>query len=258
MKHHLHDQIQALRRKSGPIRYANTGTLNVSGEVRGMSAETALDKRIIQGYLFTWAEPNRHREKFNMRAFDKTIRENGPNSGSPNTFPLLWQHDPAEPLAKLDVVEPDRVGLFIRSKPLDDITTADRALKQVRSGTVNGFSGGFYPMWEKSEWNEDEEIIIHNEVMLLEASLVTIPSDANTFVKRSAEEINDILDQVEYFIRSLPKNRRLEARHILTLYKSLEDGAEPLKAAAEALDAVTPEPVKRSIDYRFLIDNLKL
>lgn len=253
----MHEKISNLKRESSPIRYGATGAFNVSGELRGMSAETALDKRIIQGYLFTFGTRNRHRESFKRSAFDKTIREHGPNSGSHNTIPLLWQHDPAEPLAKFDMMEPDDYGLFVRSKPLDDIDTADRAIKQIRSGTVNGFSGGFYPVWDKAEYDEETNTVVYGEVMILEGSVVTVPSDTQTFIKRSAEEIDDIVDQVEYFIRSLPKNKRLEARHILTQFKSLYESEEPLKQVANALSEVTPEPVKRSIDYKGLLFDIQ-
>ncbi len=251
----LHQQIEALKRNSAPLRYGSLGGLDIRGEIRGMSGETALDRRIIQGYLFTFGTKNRHKESFSRSAFDKTIRENGPQTGGHNTPPLLWQHDPSEPLAKFDLIETDSYGVFVRSKPLDDTETADRALKQVRSGTVNGMSGGFYPVWDKTEWKEEEQTILHNEVILLEGSLATVPSDVNTFIKRSAEEVDDILDQVEYFIRSLPKNKRLEARHLLTLYKSLES-AEP-QNIKKALESVTPEPVKRSIDYAALLLEFK-
>lgn len=206
---------------------------------------TLLDQRIVRGYSSLWSSKNSHREIFLKGAYAKSIDERGPSSNSAQPIKFLRQHEQSDVLSLFETLEEDDLGLKFRTKPLDPIDSADRVLIQLRSGTLNNYSNGFLPVWDKAEYDEKEDTIIYREAKLFEISTVGLASDENTFTIRNMAEFTEqelnLNDEIEYYIKTLPRALQLEARTLFcrqhTLYESkpqpaLEPSTEPNKNGA--------------------------
>lgn len=247
----MHPKIQELKSLAAPInyRYAEIGQ-SATLEKRS----SLLDERIVEGYGFIWGQKNLHNERFFKGAFERSIRENGPNSGA--AYQLKFRNRHGYSLALFDELIEDEIGLYFRTKPLDKVAGADDVLTQLRSGTLNNFSGGFNYVFELNsmKWNDIEDCIDIFNARLFEISVEDIPSDLSTYAKRSIEDEDELFDDTEEFIKSLPRRQQLEARHIFARHKSLNN-VESLDEKLKVLNVAKPIE-ERAIDYDYLIKNL--
>lgn len=244
----LHPRILELKRRASAINYSS-----VSVTAKGELKESLLDERVIEGYAVIWGQRNMHGEKFVKGCFAKSIREHGPGSGSSYEIKCLYNHNTDEPLALFQELKEDDIGLYFRTKPLDPTERAEQTLIQLRSGTLNNYSQGFNYIWDKLEWEEETESLIVKEAMLFELSVATIPSGLNTYTIRSVDDLDYLNDETEYFIKSLPRAKQLEARQLFARHKSLID-IEPLEQRTITLN--TDKPSETGINYDYLIKNL--
>lgn len=244
----MHPKIQELKRRAKAIEYSSV-SVGEAGELN--ERESLLDKRIVEGYAVIWGKRNMHGEIFVKGCFAKSIREHGPNSNSNYQIKFMSRHGNA--LALFEELKEDDIGLYFRTKPLDPITEADEVLVQLRSGTLNNYSQGFNYIWDKLDWEEATESIIVREGVLFELSVVDIPSGLDTYTIRSLEDVEFLADETEYFIKSLPRNKQLEARQLFARHKSLMN-LEPLEQRAKTLAGNKPN--ETGIDIQFLIENL--
>lgn len=240
-------QTQQLKQRAAPINYS-TLSINDMGELEQRSA--LLDQRIVEGYGCIWGAENEHGEMFTRGCFAKSIADNGPGSNA--NFQLKIRDEHGRACALFDVIIEDEIGLYFKTKPLDDVQWANDLLVQLRSGTINNFSVGFKYIWDRVQWDENNDCMIILEARLFEISAVAIPSDMETYALRSAEAQDELIDEVEDFINTLPKNKQLECRKIIAKYKSLTDSAPPIEAPT------VKEPIeKRGIDYKALTEAIK-
>lgn len=249
----LHDKILELKRKSAPINYRDLGVNDEGALVT--SFKTNLDKRIVEGYTVIWGHRNLHREIFIRGAFAKSIRENGPGSNSNYEIKFLYNHNTDEPLSLFEELKEDEIGLYFRTKPLDDVQIADDTLKRLRSGTLNNYSQGFDYVWDEGKiaYDEKTDSLIIKEAILYEVSVATIPSGMETYTIRSAANIEALDSDVDQFIKSLPRKHQLEARQIFARHKSLIN-LEPLDNKKNTQDK---KPVTRRINYGALKNDVK-
>lgn len=248
----LQEKIKELKLRAAPIQYSNVSVNEVGDLVENRKSD--FEKRIIAGYLFVWGVPNMHGEVMLKGSCSKSIQERGPKSNAKYKITFLWQHDQCDPIGQFDILEEDSYGLYFRTKPLDEVPNADRTILQIRSGTINNFSGGFDYVWDKIDYDADNDWIILKEIDLFEGSVATIGSQTETFAIRSKENIEYLHDETEGFIKSLPRQHQLEARNLFARHKSLIS-LEPLEQRNTALDTSKP-PVNKAIDYNYLINNL--
>lgn len=235
----LHPKIEERRKSAMPINYSFNPI-----EIR----QSSLDQRIVEGYGNVWNKVNGHGEKFIKGAWTRSINENGPNSESHYKIKFRNRHGNA--LALMDTLREDEIGLYFKTKPLDDIDESDNLLKQIRSGTINNFSNGFRYNWNKMEWDDEEDCLVVMEGRLFEISAVDVPSDQNTFAIRSLEDIDE--EEVEDFIQSLPRNKQLEARKLIS--RCLSQSKQPLWSTERAHNEKT---TKAESIYSYLLKNLK-
>jgi len=247
----LHPKIKELKRRAAPINYS-TVSVNERGILEG-DFLSDLDNRIVSGYLLVWRSINMHGEMFLKGCAAKSINDRGPNSQANYKITFLNQHRQGEPLCVFAELYEDDYGLRFKSKPLDNVPWADHVLTQLRSGTLNQFSAGFDYVWTQTEWDEAHDCIVCKQIDLFEGSVVTIGSEMNTYVIRSKEEADGLFDEIETFIKTLPRKDQLQARQYFTQLKSLTD-LEPLNQG-EALEERT-KPPKDAIDYNYLINNI--
>jgi HK97 family phage prohead protease len=255
----VHKKVLELKTKAAPINYRNL-SVNEFGTLVNTYAED-LANGIVEGYAVRWGVPNEYREVFIKGAFAKSIRENGPGSGANYELKFLYQHSQGDPLSLFEWIKEDEYGLRFRTKPLDKIDTADKALIQLRSGTLNNFSIGFDYIWEQMEYDEKNEWIVMKEARLFEISVVSIPADMGTFTMRNREEnVNDLYDDTEDFIDLLPRKLRLQAREIFARHKSLIVVDGP--TAPKEQSPITEEPKsgkvqQRKLNLNYLIEKLE-
>lgn len=240
-------KIQELRQKATPIQYRGV-SVDASGKLITTSG-SLLDERIVEGYGVIWGSKNAHGEQFVRGSFSKSITENGPLSGA--NYQIKFRKDHEEVCALFDELKEDEIGLYFRTKPLDEVEHCNELLIQLRSGSYNNFSIGFKPIWDKAEYQSDTDTIVYKESKLMEISAVAIPSDTETFAMRSGEEIEYLNDDVEDFIVSLPKSKQLEARKLITRCMSLEQ-PKPIISLREV------EPKTPTVDYSYILNNLKI
>ena len=243
-----HKKIEEFKKRATPISYSN-----LSIDERKLPDYTSLlNERIIAGYGNLWGVRNAHGEKFTKGAWGKSITEMGP--GSESAFKIKFRDRHGKSCSLFAELSEDKIGLFFKTSPLDDVPWANDLLVQIKSGTINNFSVGFRHIWDRVEWDDEDDSLVILEARLFEISAVDIPSDLSTYVLRAEEEPEYLQDDVEEFIDSLPKSKRLEARHIITRCMSLKI-EEPLDAKQRALDNI--KPTEEGIDYNYLFDNLK-
>lgn len=245
----LHPKIKELKQRAMPVNESSL-SVDAKGEL--------IDDRRIKGYLVVWGVRDDHGTVFLKGCCAKSIKERGPESNSKYRIKFLWQHRQDDPLCNFDVLKEDDYGLYFEAVP-DDVPNGDRAVRQVKSGTLNQFSIGFDYVWDKTEWDDNLDAIVLKEIDLFEGSVVTIPSNMETYAVRSMEQYeneNELLqDDTEDFIKSLPRAKQLEARQLIARQISLAR-IEPQALRQSALGS--REPVEAGIDYDYLLTNFKI
>ena len=98
------------------------------------------------------------------------------------TVPLLWQHDPARPIGRVEYLQEDRRGLRVIGR-LSDGTAGREAAALLGEGAVKGLSFGYRV---RAATGEAPRLL--TELELVEISLVTMPMQPRARV-HAMEEI---------------------------------------------------------------------
>lgn len=247
----MNPKIQEIKQRAAPINYNNV-SVNEFGELQ--ERVNLLDQRIVEGYAVVWGKANEYREVFIKGAFSKSLNERGPGKNSNYEIKFLNQHNQNDPLGLFEVLKEDETGLYFKTKPLDDEDTASRVIRQLKKKTLNNFSIGFDFVWDQMEYDEKADVVIMKEARLFEISVVSIPADLNTYAIRSKENLEELHDDTDEFIKSLPRKMQLEARQLFARHKSLVN-LGPLDVQQEAPEV--KEPVEAGIDYQYLLQNIE-
>lgn len=137
------------------------------------------DSRTISGYAAVFGNIDKARDKLIKGCFANSILERGPQSNANDKILLLWQHDMSEPIGRITKLQEDEKGLYFEAE-IDEIELGDRALKQLESGTLNQFSIGYSYVWERCDWDEEQQCYVVKEVKLYEISVVSIGCNGET------------------------------------------------------------------------------
>lgn len=210
--------------RSKPINYSTVG-VNPEGKLIDLKIRAVEgEERVIKGYLCVWNAIDRHKTIWIRGCFAKSIRERGPKSDAKQKIICLWMHRQDDPIGQFRVLEEDDYGLYFEAV-LDDVPSANRALTQINSGTLNQFSFGFDYIWDKVEWDDALEGLRILEAELFEGSVVSIASQKETYAIRSIQDLEtekQLADEeLDDFLKSIPRARRLELRSIITRQISL-------------------------------------
>lgn len=142
------------------------------------------------GLLSTYGDLDEYKDIVEPGAYAKTINDNG------GSLPMLWQHDPAQPVGTLALKDTPR-GLEVTGTFLldDDVPNAKMAYALVKAGIVKGLSIGFKPVLKKMK----DGIRHLKEIRLFEGSLVTIPANRNALISdvKSFTEAKDFTSELE-------------------------------------------------------------
>ena len=123
---------------------------------------------IIEGYASLFGEIDQARDMVMPGAFTQTLRQRGLRK-----IPLLFQHDPSEPVGIWLELREDFRGLWARGKLIPDVARGRELLALLRSGAIDGLSIGYRTV--RGRIDPKTRIRRLYQVDLWEISIVTFP-----------------------------------------------------------------------------------
>ncbi|MGE0037001.1 MAG: HK97 family phage prohead protease [Xanthobacteraceae bacterium] len=122
----------------------------------------------VEGYASLFGEIDQARDMVMAGAFRHSLILRGPRR-----IPMLFQHDPAEPIGIwLELVEDSR-GLFARGRLIPDVQRGREVFALVKVGAIDGLSIGFKTV--QGRLDPRTRIRRLTQVDLWEISIVTFP-----------------------------------------------------------------------------------
>jgi HK97 family phage prohead protease len=122
----------------------------------------------VEGYASLFGEVDQSRDMVMPGAFAQTLRLRGVRR-----IPMLFQHDPAEPIGIWQELTEDWRGLRVRGKLIPDVMRARELLALMKEGAADGLSIGFKTV--KARLDPKTRIRKLTEIELWEISIVTFP-----------------------------------------------------------------------------------
>ena len=145
--------------------------------------DISLGKREVAMYLSRFDVIDSDNDMIVSGAFEKSIKERGPQSNSNRNIAFLRYHDWQHPIGKFLKLEEDQKGLFAVAK-LSTSTKGEDALRDYEEGIIKEHSIGFQYMSDNVKWIENGEKGYYqiDEVKLFEGSAVTFGANEYTEV----------------------------------------------------------------------------
>ena len=122
----------------------------------------------VEGYASLFGEIDQARDMVMRGAFADTLAVRGLRR-----IPMLFQHDPSEPIGIWLELREDHRGLFARGRLIPDVTRGRELLSLLRAGAIDGLSIGFRTA--KARIDPRTRIRRIYAVDLWEISIVTFP-----------------------------------------------------------------------------------
>ena len=166
-------------------------------------------KGIVTGYFSDFNSIDSDGDIIKPGAFQKSISQNGPQSGKPRIKHLL-NHDSSKPLGVLEVLKEDNKGLYYESR-LGTHSLGVDFIKMVDSGLITEHSIGFQTIkynqlkpW--NEWKPGEAARELTELKLYEGSSLTAwGANMNTPLTglKTEQKVKKINDRIDVLIKAL-------------------------------------------------------
>ena len=134
------------------------------------------DDGTVEGYASLFGEVDAARDMVMPGAFTRTLKMRGLRR-----IPMLFQHDPAEPIGVWFELTEDFRGLRARGKLIPEVARARELIALVKSGAVDGLSIGFRTVKGRIDPASRVRKII--DLDLWEISIVTFPLLAGARVR---------------------------------------------------------------------------
>lgn len=131
----------------------------------------------FSGYLSVFFNTDSYKDIVEPGAFQKTIND-ARGRGGKYLFPVLWQHDPSEPIGGFLEMKEDRKGLWVHGQLDMDTEKGRRAYSGLKMGYLDGLSIGYDTIKQKYA-GEIRHLL---EVRMWEGSIVTFPANPETRV----------------------------------------------------------------------------
>jgi HK97 family phage prohead protease len=122
----------------------------------------------VEGYASLFGEIDQSRDMVMPGAFARTLRQRGIRR-----IPMLFQHDPAEPIGIWQEIAEDWRGLRVRGRLIPEVVRARELLALLREGAADGLSIGFKTV--RAGRDPKARIRRLHEIELWEISIVTFP-----------------------------------------------------------------------------------
>ncbi|WP_319796866.1 HK97 family phage prohead protease [Nitrobacter sp.] len=130
----------------------------------------------VEGYASLFGEIDQARDMMMPGAFAQTLKAKGLRR-----IPMLFQHDPSEPVGIWLELREDFRGLWARGKLIPDVARARELLALVEAGAVDGLSIGYRTVRGRIEPRTRVRKLY--QVDLWEISIVTFPLLAGARVR---------------------------------------------------------------------------
>jgi HK97 family phage prohead protease len=130
----------------------------------------------VEGYASLFGEVDAARDMVMAGAFRETLRLRGVRR-----IPMLFQHDPAEPVGVWLELREDVRGLYARGRLIPEVARGRELLALLRAGAIDGLSIGFRTV--KGRVDPRSRIRKLDQVDLWEISIVTFPLLAGARVR---------------------------------------------------------------------------
>ena len=130
----------------------------------------------VEGYASLFGEIDQARDMVMRGAFADTLRSRGVHR-----IPMLFQHDPAEPVGVWLELREDHRGLYARGRLIPEVARGRELLALLRAGAIAGLSIGFRTV--KGNIDPRSRVRRLMAVDLWEISIVTFPLLAGARVR---------------------------------------------------------------------------
>ena len=134
----------------------------------------------VEGYASLFGELDQARDMIMPGAFRDTLQQRGVRR-----IPMLFQHDPAEPVGVWLDLHEDARGLHARGRLIPEVVRARELLALLGAGAADGLSIGFRAV--KARVDPKTRIRKLDAIDLWEISLVTFPLLAGARVRTVKE-----------------------------------------------------------------------
>jgi len=124
------------------------------------------DQGLFEGYAAVFGNVDRTGDVIERGAFRKTLQENP-------QLPILWQHNPAEPIGLTVAAVEDNRGLRVKGQLNLETARGREAYALMKQGVLRGLSIGYDTV--KEAWEGTTRKL--KEIRLWEWSLVTFPAN---------------------------------------------------------------------------------
>jgi len=140
-----------------------------------LELKSLAESGVFEGYAAVFSVIDKVGDRIAPGAFSEALASCRLDGRLP---PLLWQHDPKEPIGVLRDMREDASGLYVKGELfVADIARAREAYKLLRENVVTGLSIGYRA---KGAHREGKARVLTG-IELLEVSMVTFP--ANDFAR---------------------------------------------------------------------------
>ena len=130
----------------------------------------------VEGYASLFGEIDAARDMVLRGAFADTLARRGVHR-----VPMLFQHDPAEPVGVWLELREDGRGLYARGRLIPEVKRARELLSLLRAGAIDGLSIGFRTV--KDRVDPRTRVRALHAIDLWEISIVTFPLLAGARVR---------------------------------------------------------------------------
>src|SRR4051795_12635368 len=122
----------------------------------------------IEGYASLFGEIDQARDMVMPGAFTRTLKQRGLRK-----IPMLFQHDPSEPVGVWLEIAEDFRGLRARGRLIPDVMRAKELLALIKAGAIDGLSIGYRTV--RGQIDPKTRVRKLYQVDLWEISIVTFP-----------------------------------------------------------------------------------
>lgn len=205
---------------------------DLSFEIKAVS-----DDGLFSGYASVFDNVDSYGDIVRKGAFVESIGEWEAKGKMP---PILWNHDPSDPIGIFTKMQEDHKGLYIEGKLLiDDVPRAKQTHALMKAGVIDGLSIGYRV--KEYLYNVDEEVTDLIKLSLREVSIVTFPANPETRIEAVKSRLDagelPTLPEFEKFLREAGFSKS-QATAIAGhgLRKLLSDSAPEAKSIQNALN----------------------
>ena len=205
---------------------------DLSFEIKAVS-----DDGLFSGYASVFDNVDSYGDIVRKGAFVESIGEWESKGKMP---PILWNHDPSDPIGIYTKMQEDDKGLYVEGKLLiDDVPRAKQTHALMKAGVIDGLSIGYRV--KEYLYNVDEEVTDLIKLSLREVSIVTFPANPETRIEAVKSRLDagelPTLPEFEKFLREAGFSKS-QATAIAGhgLRKLLSDSAPEAKSIQNALN----------------------